>query len=148
MRTHVQVVLALVASAGLISIVHAQAKVQLEYKPQKPEGSLGGAVQFKYDMPSKSAARTAEPGSKGAVHGQGQAGFGYGSAAKDDVAGAKGAKGKGVAAEASGGKAGSSAAEGAKGGGNAGAKAGFGYGSAAKDDVAGAKGAKGKEVAA
>jgi hypothetical protein len=116
MRTNMQVVLALVASAGFIGVVHAQAKVDLEYKPQKPDGSLGGGVQFKYDIRSqKSAARTAEPGSKGAGPGQGQAGFGYGSepGSKAD-AGAKGkgtaaeaaAHGKGVAASASGGKAG------------------------------------------
>src|SRR5687767_5834007 len=116
MRTNVQVVLALVASAGLVSVVHAQSKVDLEYKPQKPDGAVDAGVQFKYDIGSqKSAARTAQPGSKGAGPSQGQAGFGYGSAAKDDVAGAKGAKGKDVAAEASGGKAGGTAAQGAKG---------------------------------
>jgi hypothetical protein len=120
MRTNVQVVLALVASAGLVSVVHAQAKVDLEYKPQKGDGTLDAGVQFKYDIRSqKSAARAAKPGSKGPGAGQGQAGFGYGSApgSKAD-AGAKGkgtaaeaaAHGKDVAASASGGKAGGSAA--------------------------------------
>ncbi len=129
MRTNVQVVLALVASAGFIGVVHAQSKVELEYKPQKADGVLDAGVQFKYDIRSqKSAARTTEPGGKGAQGAKGggnagaKAGFGYGSetGAKADAGGNGGAKGggtaaeaaaygKGVAASASGGKAGGSA---------------------------------------
>lgn len=149
MRTNVQVVLALVASAGLVTVVHAQSKVELEYRPQKSDGSLDAGVQFKYDIRSqKSAARTAPSGSKGAGPAQGQAGFGYGSAAKDDAAGAKGAKGRDIAAAASGGKAGGTAAGGAKGSDTAAGAAAHGKGvaSSASGGKAGgsaASGAKG-----
>ena len=89
MRTNVQVVLALVASAGFVSAVHAQAKVELEYKPRKSDG-LDAGVQFKYDISSqKSAARTGPPAGKGPDGLPGQAGFGFGTAteASDGKAG-------------------------------------------------------------
>jgi type VI secretion system secreted protein Hcp len=32
------------------------AKVDLEYKPQKPDGSLAAGIQFKYDVKASKAA--------------------------------------------------------------------------------------------